>query len=194
MRFHTFKASSSKYLLIADSQGRNLTFPNFNILSIPGAKIRDARTFLPPRDRYDIIVLFVGGNDLFQGKFPSAISTEDVAKELICLANEAASLARQVFVIGIPPRHGQVQRTKSVNSYLANSKDSKWLFRGISRSIYSTAKHTGGDDVHLEPKALSGIRSILKLRILRKLFSLKIDKDGHLREYSCPCNQCYCTR
>ena len=50
----------------------------------------------------------MGGNNLFEGKFPSAHSVEDVAKELTCLANEAATLARQVFVIGIPPRHDRI--------------------------------------------------------------------------------------
>ena len=83
MRFHIFKKSSSQHLLIGDSQLKNLTFPNFNILSLPGAGIADVLNFLPRKNEYDIIALFIGANDLFtKDKKDSTRTPEDVAEEL----------------------------------------------------------------------------------------------------------------
>ena len=67
MRNHLFKTSPTRNLIITDSQGRNLTFPNFNILVLPGAQVGDVRRFLPAKGWYDLIVLFIGGNDLPTG-------------------------------------------------------------------------------------------------------------------------------
>ena len=48
MRYHLFKTSPTLVkLIITDSQGRNLTFPNVNILVLPGAQVEDVRPFLP---------------------------------------------------------------------------------------------------------------------------------------------------
>ena len=75
-----------------------------------------------------------------------------------------------------------------------DNNDRRWLYRGISRSIYSVEKHTTLDDIHLEPRAISGIRSILKNRVLRKAFCPQIDKQGHPRTYECPRGHCACPR
>ena len=87
-RYHIFKTSSSKKLLIADSQARHLEFPNTNILSLPGARIAAVRGFLPPKDKYKTIVLLIGGNDAFDGREPSTVPEEDIANELAELAEE----------------------------------------------------------------------------------------------------------
>ena len=64
-RYHVYRTSSTKTLLIADSQARNLEAGNLNILSLPGACVRHVYNFIPPKDIFDIIILFVGGNDLY---------------------------------------------------------------------------------------------------------------------------------
>ena len=87
MRYHIFKESVQRNLLIADSQAKCLDFANFNILSLPGAKVHDVYNFIPRVGRFNIIVLFVGGNDLFQGKLPSKVSSEEVADKISDLAN-----------------------------------------------------------------------------------------------------------
>ena len=103
-RYHIFKTSSSKNLLIADSQARHLEFPNTNILSLPGARIAAVRGFLPPKDKYTSIVLLIGRNDAFDGREPSTVPEKDIAIELAELAEELSRLAKQIFVIGIPHR------------------------------------------------------------------------------------------
>ena len=40
MRYHLFKTSRTKNLLIGDSQAKKLNIANFNILSIPGAQVK----------------------------------------------------------------------------------------------------------------------------------------------------------
>ena len=56
MRYHIFKDSVQRNLLIADSQAKYLDFANFNILSLPGAKVHDVYNFIPRVGRFDIIV------------------------------------------------------------------------------------------------------------------------------------------
>ena len=48
-RYHVYRTSSTKTLLIADSQARNLEAGNLNILSLPGACVRHVYNFIPPR-------------------------------------------------------------------------------------------------------------------------------------------------
>ena len=43
MRYHIAKTSPKKNLIIADSQLKDCTFPNFNIVSIPGASLPRVR-------------------------------------------------------------------------------------------------------------------------------------------------------
>ena len=87
MRYHIFKESVRRNLLFADSQAKYLDFANFNILSLIGAKANDVYNFIPRVGRFDIIVLFVGGNDLFQGKSPFKVSSQEVADKISDLAN-----------------------------------------------------------------------------------------------------------
>ena len=188
MRYHLLKTSPTRNLIITDSQGRNLTFPNFNILVLPGARVGDVRTFLPAKGRFDLIVFFIGGNDL------PTDNTQTVARNISDLAVAASEVALRVFVIAVPPRLDTPDQAKAINRLLEDNNDRRWLYRGISRSIYSVEKHTTRDDIHLEPRAISGIRSILKNRVLRKAFCTQIDKQGHPRTYECPRGHCTCPR
>ena len=88
----------TRNLIITDSQGRNLTFPNFNILVLPGARVGDVRPFLPAKGRFDLIVFFIGGNDL------PTDNTRTVARNISDLAVAASEVALRVFVIAVAPR------------------------------------------------------------------------------------------
>ena len=59
-RYHIYRTSSTKTLLIVDSQAKNLEAGNLNILSLPGACVRHVYNFIPPKGLFDIIILFVG--------------------------------------------------------------------------------------------------------------------------------------
>ena len=39
MRYHLFKTSRTKNLLIGDSQAKKLNIANFNVISLPGAQV-----------------------------------------------------------------------------------------------------------------------------------------------------------
>ena len=188
MPYHLFKTSPTRNLIITDSQGKNLTFPNFNILVLTGARVGDVRPFLPAKGRFDLIVFFNGGNDL------PTDNTRTVARNISDLDVAASEVALRVFVIAVPPRLDIPDQAKALNRLLEDNNDRRWLYRGISRSIYSVEKHTTLDYIHLEPRAISGIRSILKNRVLRKAFCPKIDKQGHPRTYECPRGHCACPR
>ena len=105
MRYHVFKSSASTNTILGDSQIKHLNFPNFNILSLPGAQIRHLSEFFPPANSCDRIVIFIGGNDLFKGDLPSTQEPHEVAEELNNLANELVPLVnKKVYVIGKPNR------------------------------------------------------------------------------------------
>ena len=183
MRYHLFKSSKSRNLLIADSQVKELDIANFNVLSLPGACVRHVYNFIPKKDRYNTVVLFIGGNDLFCNNAPSTKSAEDLTQELSDLANFLLTKIKSVFVLGIPLRHSLPQRSKTVNALLASRKEG-WKFRGISRQIYSD-KHLKRDNVHLSSKALSGIGYILKSKILYKRFCPELEEEGYSHIIEC---------
>ena len=189
MRYHIFKDSVQRNLLIADSQAKYLDFANFNILSLPGAKVHDVYNFIPRVGRFDIIVLFVGGNDLFQGKSPSKVSSEEVADKISDLANVLKGKADKVFVLGIPPRHNQRERTSAVNKLLSNRKED-WAFRGVEKRVYKVT-HLKEDKVHLNKESIGSICFILKTKILRSAFDAELDRQGHPRIYECS-GRCHC--
>ena len=61
MRYHLFKSSRSRSLLIADSQGKELDMTNFKVLSLPGACVRHVYNFIAIKDSYDTVVFSTGG-------------------------------------------------------------------------------------------------------------------------------------
>ena len=88
-----------------NSPARFLEAGNLNILSLPGASIRHLYDYIPPAGRFEIIILFIGGNDLFDGFEPSSKTPQKVAQDLIELADFACQRTRSsVFVLGIPER------------------------------------------------------------------------------------------
>ena len=103
MRYHIYKSSPKKALLIADSQARHLTFGNINILSLPGALTKDVSPFIPPPGKFDLIVLLIGGNDLYNGYHPSETSPNVVALRIADLAERVLNVTKKVFVIAVPP-------------------------------------------------------------------------------------------
>ena len=142
MRYHLFKSSRSRNLLIADSQGKELDIANFNVLSLPGACVRHVYNFIPKNDSYDTVVLFIGGNDLFCNNLPSTKSVEDLAQKLSDLANFLLTKIKSVFVLGIPLRHSLPQRSKTVNALLASRKEARCEKR-VVRSTYRSLQHLG---------------------------------------------------
>ena len=164
MRYHLFKTSRTRNLLMGDSQAKKINIANFNILLLPGAQVKPVFKFLPKKDIYNTIVLLIGGNDLFSGKAQSNISASELVQEISDLANLLLTRTKGVFVLGIPHRHYQPERTKEINALLASRRES-WKFRGISRQVYSN-KHLRRDKVLLSSDALNGIIYILKGRIV----------------------------
>ena len=59
MQYHRFKSSKTKCIWSTDSQGRDFESGNLNILSLPGATIKDVYNFVPPINQYCKIILFL---------------------------------------------------------------------------------------------------------------------------------------
>ena len=110
MRYHLSTTSRARNLLIDDSHAKKLNIAKFNIFSLPGAQVKHVYKFLPKKDIYDTIVLFIGGNDLFSGKAQSNISASQLVQEISDLSNFLFTRAKRVFVLGIPHRHYQPER------------------------------------------------------------------------------------
>ena len=103
MRYHLFKTSPKKALLIADTQARYLLYGNINILLLPEATVKNVYQFVSPQGKHKIIVLFVGGNDLYSVYHPSVATPQEVFERIESLANTLTTVAKKLYVIGIPP-------------------------------------------------------------------------------------------
>ena len=114
MRYQLFKVSKIRTFLISDSQGKGLDIANFNVLSLLGAKVENVYYFFPKKGLYDLIVLFLGGNNLF------ATTSGNIVRQISDLANLLLTKAKKVFVLGIPLRHSRAYQAKEVNSLLAS--------------------------------------------------------------------------
>ena len=122
-RFHIFKEAPTKYLFLADSQARLLEAGNLNILSLPGASIRHLYDYIQPAGRFEIIILFTGGNDLFDGFEPSSKTPQKIAQDLIELADFACQRTRSsVFALGIPERDKKRERASVTNDVKARAE------------------------------------------------------------------------
>ena len=196
MRYHIFKESPNSCLLVSDSQAKHLDFSNINVLSLPGAKIKDIYGFVPSKGRYNKIVLFAGGNDLYNGYRPSSISVSEVADRIGLLAEHLLSVCDRVFVLGVPARYPpnserelfqdhELNRHFALNRKLEKLADkSSWRFRGLSDKIYCESHVSERDHVHLNGAALSGLRTILKQRVLYEDYSVKL-RWAEVKEYEC---------
>ena len=166
-----------------------MEFPNTNILSLAGARIAAVRGFLPPKDKYNTIVLLIRGNDAFEGREPSTVPEEDIANELAELAEELGRQAKEIFLIGIPHRSEYRFRSARVNRE-KQKKKGNWKYRGVCEKIYSTY-HLGSDEIHLSPVGLKSIKSIKKNKILYKKYSDAFNDEGHLTQYECTFQHCH---
>ena len=185
MRYHLFKKSPKKALLIADSQARYLTFGNINISSLPGATVDNVYQFVPPQGKNEIIVLFVGGNDIYSGYHPfCGYSTGSIrANRKPCkhIDNCCEKVVRNRYTPPpprIPPEteienfeDHELIRHLAVNQRLANaSKEARWNFegwpnRGLAEHVYSETHISDRDCVHFSEKGMSQIRVILKTKV-----------------------------
>ena len=179
MRFHIFKDSPIRSILIADSQARRLEFSIINILLLPGAQIQDLYRFVPAKGQYDKIVIFAGGNDLYNGYLPSTASVEEVTDRIVSLANHLLHVCERVFVLGIPARYPPEAERESIQDHD--------LIRhfAVNRKIEKQAVgFSERDQVHLNESALSGLRSILKKRVLYEDYSVSVS-ERRPKTYEC---------
>ena len=104
--------SPTRNLISTDSPGRNLTFPYCNILVLPSAQVGDVRHFLAVKGQQDLIVLFIGGNDL-----PTR-NTRTLARNNADLAVAASEDALRIFVIAVPLRQDIADQAMALNRLL----------------------------------------------------------------------------
>ena len=152
--------------------------PNFNLLSIPGGRTFHVQNHLPTKGQYEIICLFIGGNDTFNGTQPSARDPKDIEKELAKLAEQLSHLCERVYVLGIPPRVDKLtnditDRHLEVDKVIQREAiGDTWVYRSIKRKKYCAAD-IANDDVRITQESLRGLRAILKNNVLRSKWSLK---------------------
>ena len=201
MRYHVYKTSQNRHLLLGDSQVKRLDFSNINILSLPGAGCHQAYAFKPPEGKYDTISLFIGGNDLYNGYVPSKKSVETVIDNICELANNFCERTERVYVFGIPPRFPpdreleefkaryddhELFRYFAVNKKLSElSYNANWIFRGISDAVWSSAQISDNDNVHLNEQAHTYLRRILKNRVLYSSYSAGLSSKTNPQIIEC---------
>ena len=174
-RFHIFKEAPTKYLFLADSQAGFLEAGNRNILSLPGASIRHLYDYNPPAGRFEIIILFIGGNDLFDGFELSSKTPQKIAQDLIELADFACQRTRSsVLVLGIHDRDEHRERASVTNDIVkarAERKSprfkqkSEWKYRTVS-SFTSGRRYFKLDKIHLNMDGFNNVKNQVKEKFL----------------------------
>ena len=169
-RFHIFKEAPTKYLFLTDSQAMFLEAGNLKILSLPGASIRHLYDYIPPAGRFEIIILFIGGNDLFDGFELSSKTPQKVARDLIELANFACQrTSSSVFVLGIPESDENRERASVTNDIVKARAERisprfkqkiEWKYRSVS-SFTSGRRFFKLDKIHLNNDGLKNIKNLV---------------------------------
>ena len=148
-----------------------------NVLSLPGGRIRNCYDFSPREKNYSVIILFIGANDCFyKGGVISDRSAKDIAEDLRDLASVLSDRA-ETYVLGLPQRHDQPNRTKDVNKLLLELiKSSVRKFKGVGHYL-GKKDVSSGDEIHLTEDGLKNLKRLMKTEILKKKFSLVKDKE-----------------
>ena len=199
-RYHIYRTSSTKTLLIADSQARNLEAGNLNILSLPGACVRHVYNFIPPKGLFDIIILFVGGNDLYFFQKPTLTPASQVAHEIIDIANLLCHRAKVVYVLGVPERNDNKVRSKQVNDLLQSIGERKtkdqsfvaWRYRTVARHLTGARYFNPNDATHLNKDGLNNLRNLIKEKILYKSYKKELNERGNDEFFECKRDECQC--
>ena len=174
-RFHIFKEAPTKNQFLADSPVRLLEAGNLNILLLPGASIRHLYDYILPAGRFEIIILFIGGNDIFDGFEPSSKTPQKVAQDLIELADFACQRTRSsVFVLGIPERDKNRERAIVTNDIVKAGagrisprfkQKVEWKYRSFS-NFTSGRRYFKLDKIHLNNDGLNNVKNLVKEKVL----------------------------
>ena len=121
---------------------------------------------------FDIIILFVEGNDLYFDAIPTTISANRVAHQDYRACNDLLCLcAKLVYVFGTPERNENKVRSKKVNFFLQSVDERRpkdqshvtWLYRTVSRHITrSRYFNKTKDATRLNEDCLSNLRKLIK--------------------------------
>ena len=191
--------NDSVNLILSDSLLTKFRTLSFEVLSVPGARPQDLWEFLPPQNKFEKIILFIGGNSLENfvsksGIFRSAEEPAQVAIEICDIAQALLSRTKQIFIIGIPPRGTAELQSKVIqlNAELnlhCRQLNPSILFVGVSHYLYNL-KHISNDLCHLENQAFAKVHKLLNEKVLKKKYSndLRKNKTSTTKEFSTyPC-------
>ena len=172
--------NSSVNLILSDSLLKKFRTTSFDVLSVPGARPKDLWDFIPPPDKWEKIVLFIGGNALEHfvsksGSFRSAEEPSQVALEIFDIAQDLISRTKKVFVVGVPPRgtselQSEVLQLNAELNSLCGQLCSNIIFVGVSHYLYDL-KHISKDHCHLESKAFAKVHKLLNEKVLKWKYS-----------------------
>ena len=120
---------------------------------------------------------------------------QEVFERIESLANTWITVAKKLYVIGIPSRippeteienfeDHELIRHLAVNQRLANaSKEARWNFRGLAEHVYSETHISDRDCVHLSEKG----------KFFYEHFSIELEQQGHPNVYECfSASDCKC--
>ena len=113
-KFHVFNRAPTSYLILAESRARFSRADNLKTLSLPVASFRDAYDFIPPEGRFEVIILFIRGNDLFVGFKPFSSTAQLTAPAAFVCEKTGSS----VFVLGIHEQDENRSRATVTNGSL----------------------------------------------------------------------------
>ena len=149
--------------------------------------------FVPPINQYCKIILFIGGNDLFNGCKPSDKTPIDIANQMIELANFLTERTKEVYLIGIPEGNENKHQSAAVNEILekvshrncSHKPSVNWKNRGISQHVSGAKYFNPKDHLHFNESGRSNLHHLIKQEILYKDYNVTLNNSGQSKIYEC---------
>ena len=141
--------------------------------------VRHAYDYVPPAGLFDIIIPFIGSNDLYNFTEHSLTSARKVADDIVELANFLCNRAPSVFVLGVPERDENKTRSKAVNDLLQDIAERKpkkpgkveWNYRSVKQNLTGARYFSKKDLIRLNEDGLNNLRNLIKEKVLYKKYS-----------------------
>ena len=143
--------------------------------------------FYPPRDLFDIIILSVGGNDLYFFKKSTTTSASQVSREVTDHANLLCHRAIVVWVLDIPERNENKVFSNWVNDFLQSVDERKTKDQSLLTWNFNT-----NDATHLNIDDLKNLRTINKGFSFSKIMKKELSRRGDDEFFERKSDECQC--
>ena len=95
------------------------------------------------------------------------------------------TVAKKVFVKGIPPRGENFARDQCLNDFLKQKTDVSWKFRSANSYLKGKRYRETGDEIYLNDNGINNLKNLLKDNVLYTSYDPELRKKGNGETIEC---------